>query len=386
MSWGAIAVGVGSLAASLIGSKGAKDAAKEQTKGGDAAIAEQRRQYDQTRADFAPARETGSQALAAIASGLGLPGYSSPGTAKPLSFEEWSAQNPQTAASGGTGSRVGSTGIAINPITGQVDFGAKALSPSINLNPLNPVSALTGGLPIPKAASDTLNRIADPLGLFHKKKKKPKPVAATAAEAVVGSSPKTDPRAAYDAYVAGFKPEGPAPGSDAVTQGDFNRDFTIADFEANKDPGYQFRMDEGSRARQGSNAATVGVQNGRTLRELERYGQDYASGEYSNAYNRFNNDRTTRFNRLATIAGVGQTATGSTANAGQNASNNVAEAMIGQANARAGGRVGQANAVNGGIQTLGNYYLQSRYGSAPKTPPYITPPIYQDNTGGSWTG
>jgi hypothetical protein len=146
-----------------------------------------------------------------------------------------------------------------------------------------------------------------------------------------------------------------------VNGGDFNRDFTLDDFV--KDPGYQFRMNEGSRALQGANAATLGVQNGRTMRELTRYGQDYGSGEYSNAYNRFNADRNTRFNRLATIAGVGQTATNTGVAAGTANSNSVADLTLDRANAQAAGRVGQANAYGQGLESLANYYRTRKYGS-----------------------
>jgi hypothetical protein len=141
-----------------------------------------------------------------------------------------------------------------------------------------------------------------------------------------------DPRAAYDAYVAGFQPtQTNQVGDNAVTEGDFSRDFSLADF--NKDPGYQFRMDEGQRALEGSASARTGIQNGRTMRELQRYGQDYASGEYSNAYNRFNADRTSRFNRLATVAGSGRPRPTRAQRYGQNTANNVSENIIGQANA-----------------------------------------------------
>lgn len=146
-----------------------------------------------------------------------------------------------------------------------------------------------------------------------------------------------------------------------VDGGDFNRDFTMADFT--KDPGYQFRMDEGSRALQGANAATLGVQNGRTERELERYGQDYASGEYSNAYNRFNADRNTRFNRLASIAGVGQTATNTGITSGNAITGSVADLTLDRANAQAAGRVGQANAYGQGLESLANFYRTRKYGS-----------------------
>lgn len=312
MTWGLVVGGALAATGAVVGSQGAKSAAREQARGADAATAEERRQYDVTREDLAPARETGNQALAAISRGLGLPGYSAPGTTAPLSFEEWRAQNPAAAPPG-----------VVQTIAGRV----------------------TGG------------RLANP-------------------------NTQTDPRAGYDAYVAGFKPtQTNAIGDNAVTAGDFSRDFALSDFV--KDPGYEFRRTEGQRALEGSAAARTGIQNGRTLRELERYGEDYASGEFSNAYNRFNADRTSRFNRLATVAGIGQTATNTGAALGQNTANNISENIIGRANAAAAGRVGQASAVNDGLTTLGNFYLQRRYGgSAPKT----SPVIYNETGGGTWAG
>lgn len=140
---------------------------------------------------------------------------------------------------------------------------------------------------------------------------------------------------------------------------EFNRNFTMADF--NQDPGYQFRMDQGSRALQASAAARGGLLSGGTLKALDRYGQDYASNEYSNAYNRFNNDQSTRFNRLSSIAGLGQTSTAQTGAAGTAAAGQIGSAQIGAGNAAAAGYVGQANAVNNGISSLGNFYMQQQY-------------------------
>jgi hypothetical protein len=144
--------------------------------------------------------------------------------------------------------------------------------------------------------------------------------------------------------------------------GDFNRDFTLNDFQ--KDPGYQFRMDEGERALEGSAAARGGLLSGRAGKELARYGQDYASGEYSNAYNRFNADRNTRFNRLAAVAGIGQTATNTGITAGQNSTSNISELTLDRANAQAAARVGQANAYGQGLESLANFYRNRKYGGA----------------------
>jgi hypothetical protein len=77
--WESIISNVAPSVISLIGSgmqaKGSDDASKHQLEGTREAIAEQRRQYDTTRADFAPYREIGRSSLGAIGGGLGLPGY-----------------------------------------------------------------------------------------------------------------------------------------------------------------------------------------------------------------------------------------------------------------------------------------------------------------------
>lgn len=60
----AAAIGaIGAIGGGLIANKGAKDAAKAQTKAADTATAEQRRQYDITHADQMPWLQTGTWAL-----------------------------------------------------------------------------------------------------------------------------------------------------------------------------------------------------------------------------------------------------------------------------------------------------------------------------------
>ena len=144
--------------------------------------------------------------------------------------------------------------------------------------------------------------------------------------------------------------------------GDFNRNFTQADFQA--DPGYAFRQAEGQKAIDNSAAARGSSLSGATLKALSRFGQDTASNEYQNSYNRWNNDISNRFNRLSAIAGTGQQATqqigsygqttaGNIAQGNMNTANQVASNTIGAGNARASGYVGMANALGGGV----NNYL-----------------------------
>jgi hypothetical protein len=136
-----------------------------------------------------------------------------------------------------------------------------------------------------------------------------------------------------------------------LSNADFQRDFTNADFQ--QDPGYQFRMSEGMKALERSAAAKGGLATGGTLKALTRYGQDFASNEYNNAYNRFNADRDRRFNRLSAIAGVGQTANTQLGQAGQNYASQAGSNLMGAANARGAAGIAGANALGGAIRGVG---------------------------------
>ncbi len=133
---------------------------------------------------------------------------------------------------------------------------------------------------------------------------------------------------------------------------DFQRDFTADDFQ--KDPGYDFRMQEGQKALERSAAARGGLQSGGMMKALSRYGQGFASNEYNNAYNRFNSDRDRRFNRLSSLAGIGQTATNQNAAAGHGYANQVGQNTMGAANAAGAAGVGSATAWSNGATGVAN--------------------------------
>lgn len=122
---------------------------------------------------------------------------------------------------------------------------------------------------------------------------------------------------------------------------EFKKDFTMSDFQ--QDPGYAFRMAEGQKALERSAAAKGGLNSGGTMKALARYGQDYASNEFNNAYNRFNSDRDRRFNRLSSLAGIGQTANTQIGQAGMNYGNSVAGNEIGMGNAAGANYIAQGN-------------------------------------------
>lgn len=74
MPVGAIIGGVASIGSALLGSRAAGKAADAQAQSGEAAIAEQRRQFDLSRSDMAPYREAGQQAIGSLSDML-QPGY-----------------------------------------------------------------------------------------------------------------------------------------------------------------------------------------------------------------------------------------------------------------------------------------------------------------------
>lgn len=123
-----------------------------------------------------------------------------------------------------------------------------------------------------------------------------------------------------------------------------------------QDPGYAFRLSEGLKALERRQAAGGNLLSGGALKAAARFGQDYASQEYQNAYNR----ALTQYNTKAALAGIGQTATNAlTGAAGQYgaAANEAAQNM---GNARASGYVGQANALNQALGTGTSIYMQNQ--------------------------
>lgn len=133
---------------------------------------------------------------------------------------------------------------------------------------------------------------------------------------------------------------------------ELTRSFTMSDF--NKDPGYDFRMAEGAKALERSAAARGGLMGGAAGKAMARYGQDYASNEYSNAYNRFNNDRDQRFNKLSSLANMGQSAAAQSGQAAQNYANSAGQMIVGGGNAQAASTIAGGNAWSNAIgQGLG---------------------------------
>ena len=125
-------------------------------------------------------------------------------------------------------------------------------------------------------------------------------------------------------------------------------------FDVSQDPGYQFRLNEGTKALENSAAAGGTQLSGATLKELLKYGQDYASGEYNAAFQRDQATKAQLYGMLSGAVGVGSGATTTQVQAGQNTASNIGSNIIDAGNASAAGRVGVANAVSGALTGSAN--------------------------------
>lgn len=140
-----------------------------------------------------------------------------------------------------------------------------------------------------------------------------------------------------------------------------NTPFTFDYNAMTADPGYQFRQTEANKALERSAAARGGLFSGATGRSLSRLNQDMASQEYGSAYNRAYTTHNDQLNRLASMAGIGQTTASNLSQAGQNYSGNMSNIYGQAANAQAAGYGAQAqnwgNMVNNGMQAYSLYKM-----------------------------
>lgn len=138
--------------------------------------------------------------------------------------------------------------------------------------------------------------------------------------------------------------------------GSLAKPFGMDQFEA--DPGYAFRQSEGMKALERSAAARGNLLSGASMKGIQRFGQDLASQEYQNAFNRYQVERAARLNPLQSLMGSGQSSANTlTSAAGQFGQASAANAMNAGA-ARASGYVGSANALAGALSGVGQMAMQ----------------------------
>jgi hypothetical protein len=289
-------------------SKAAGKASDAQSAAAAQSDATQRYQYDTTRADNAPFRETGVQANNRLAYLMGL----SPGTSSP----------PGAAGAGGMTAeqlRAELLGQYTSTTGGSSD-------PSLGMNWTRDGDTQTY---TPQAGTQSIDE--------------------TGLQAAIQARMGQQTQQAQQTQAA--QSNDPAFGS-------LSRNFTAADMDA--DPVYQsglkFGLDEGTKGINRQAAAGGSMLSGATLKALTRFGNDYGSTKANESYNRFNTNNNQQYNRLAGLSGAGQQATNAVSAAGTNMANNISQSQQGVGNARGSAYLAQGNAwqnaLNGGVSAF----------------------------------
>jgi hypothetical protein len=129
-----------------------------------------------------------------------------------------------------------------------------------------------------------------------------------------------------------------------------------------QDPGYAFRMSEGMKGLERSAAARGGLLSGGTLKGIQRFGQDLASQEYQNAFNRYGIERERRLNPLQSLAGVGQTTSRELGAAGTQFANTMGNIGMNQANVQGNAGMARASAYGDTLNQLSRLYGGMNFG------------------------
>jgi len=163
----------------------------------------------------------------------------------------------------------------------------------------------------------------------------------------------------------------------------FTKEFTSEDLIKNLDPSYKFMLDQGI----GATGQSMNVGGGGSNVDLAKikFAQDYAKTGAQQAYTNFSNQQSNIYNRLASVANIGQAGQTQSNTLGTNTTNALSQLGIGGASALGAGTVGAANAYAGGLGNIGNAFtlasLLSPQSSVPTGYGTTVPTPYTANIG-----
>lgn len=341
VGWAAAGAAVAGLAGAAMQADAAKDAARTQGRAADAASQVQRDMFDITRAQQQPFMQTGYAANDVLSRLMGLAptaGRQLPGNMAA------GATGWQSSWDRNNGRLVGDTYLPADTELKDVGKGWSEVWQGGQR-----VGTLRPGGPNGRFINDTGWQM-------------PQPGATQSGESLTGAA--IDPETGYAADNTG------------LPTGFLTQTFTPEAFKAGIDPGYSWRLQQGAQGVMNQAAAGSGSLSGPALKALMDYNQGAASQEYSNAFNRFQTQQGNIFQRLTSMAGMGQNAAANVGNNAMTTGGNIGANIVGAANAGAAGTIGAANAWGGALSDLGSmgaWYAMNRQNRVP--PPTQPAPV-----------
>jgi hypothetical protein len=128
--------------------------------------------------------------------------------------------------------------------------------------------------------------------------------------------------------------------------GYLTQQFAPTQAQLNRYPGYQFALQTGGQAVRNADTPGVGALSGPALKDLINFNVGTANQYYGQYFNQFQEQQNNIFNRLSTIANLGQSAASNQAQAGTTLGTGIAQAQAAAGASTAGSIVGATNALS----------------------------------------
>jgi hypothetical protein len=349
MSWLAVAVGAGSVVTGYLGSQSASKASKASQQGSDAAIAEQRRQFDLVRNDTAGTRHIGQGATdllsrlygygpaptAQMGMGAGATPFNAPQIGDNGFFNTGAGRvlNPWSVTS-----KLGGAGKILDPAGGLLGnlFGGTHGDEKRNLRAFTSENQIydlgDGRLGLADGTTFRKDQLQDVAGAWYGATKAP-------------DGDQSGWQQKYSSLIT--RPAAPVATAAGGTPAVAGKPDMSAFFES---PDYQFNVEQTLKGVDRGQSAGGRYQSGGGQREIARYASGLASGEFGSY-----------IDRLMQQAGLGNTGIGASAAAGANAASNIGNAYMNAGNARASGYLQQGQAINNSVQGGMNNLLLLKY-------------------------
>ena len=174
-------------------------------------------------------------------------------------------------------------------------------------------------------------------------------------------------------------------GGDTASKGYGSLGGGINPGDVQNEAGYQFGLNQGLTAQSNQFGARGMRNSGAAIKAATRYGNDYATTKYDNAFNRIAANRSAQLNPLQTLAGASQTGASTVANAGGNYVNAVSGNQTALGNAMAANSLAQGNIWGGTVNQLASGLKGVNWGSLGSSGG-VGNAGYGDYTDPSWFG
>lgn len=153
------------------------------------------------------------------------------------------------------------------------------------------------------------------------------------------------------------------PGTKVGTTG-LNQGYLTQQFDPNNlnnNPAYQFALKQGEQAITNSNTPTQGALSSANQKALTNFNVGTANQWENQYFNQYQEQQNNIFNRLSSIAGLGQNAAANVGNSGTQLGQGIAQATAAAGASQAAGTIGASNALSGGLM---NAYLLNKFGGS----------------------